>query len=136
MLFLCCFPAEASQIGVKILHAEYCDLDDDGRMDDVYAEVLLKMYEGVNYLTIDASLYFHGNLLYKIFRDNHVHTVTEVLYKLYYINVANESGWYVLKVIFDVLNDGKVKHMVDAIAFDPPGGDGDYPPGGGLLPGP
>jgi len=120
----------------KIQYVNYCDLDDDGKEDDVYAEVKLKMRDGVNYLVIEASLYFDGNLLYSIYRDNHIRTEDKIIYKFYFINVAYESGWYDFTIWFEITNGGVTEYIFDAATFDPPGGDPDYPPGGGLDPGP
>ena len=65
MLYLGFLSVDATTKGVNIQNVKYCDLDADGNLDDVYAEVYLVMYEGVNYLTFDASLYFHGTCYFQ-----------------------------------------------------------------------
>ena len=129
---------KVSAIGPKvdIQYVSYCDLDDDGAADDVYAEVLLTMLPGVNYLVLEASVKFNGEILYTIYRDNHVRTETEILYKFYFINIVFQSGIYIFKVWFDIENDGQIRHVSDTQPFDPPEGIPDYPPGGGVNPGP
>ena len=129
---------KVSAIGPKadIQYVSYCDLDGDGAADDVYAEVLLTMLPGVNYLVFEALVKFDGEILYTIYRDNHVRTETEILYKFYFINIAFQSGEYIFKVWFDIENDGEIRHTSDTQPFDPPEGEPDHPPGGGVTPGP
>ncbi len=121
---------------VDIQYVTYCDLEGDGKTDDVYAEVLLTMLPGVNYLVFEASVKFIGEILYTIYRDNHVRTETEILYKFYFFNIAFQSGIYIFKVWFDIENNEQIRHVSDAQPFDPPEGDPNYPPGGVVSPGP
>ena len=127
---------EAKVPKAKIQYVTYCDLDADGKEDDVYAEVFLKMGDGIKYLVIEASLYFEGDLIYSIYRDNHVRTEDKIVYKIFFINVAYESGWYDLQVWFEITNGDNIDLVYDQASFDPPGGDPDVPPGGGFDPGP
>ncbi|MBY8999635.1 MAG: hypothetical protein KGD64_01850 [Candidatus Heimdallarchaeota archaeon] len=127
---------DAATYGINIEHVEYCDLDDDGKEDDVYAEILVSMFEGTKNLIFKTTLKFDGEILHSIYRDNHVRTEDEMLYKFYFINVAYESGWYVLQSWFFIYNEEQSGFYFDITIFDPPGGDPDYPIGGGLDPGP
>ncbi len=121
---------------VNIQSVTYCDYDGDGAADDVYAEVLLTMLPGVNYLVFEASVKFNGDTLYTIYRDNHVRTETEIMYKFYFINIVFQAGIYIFNVWFNIENNGQIRHTSDTQPFDPPEGDPDYPPGGGVTPGP
>ena len=121
---------------VDIEYVTYCDYDEDGAADDVYAEVSLTMLPGVNYLIFEASVKFIGDVLYTIYRDNHVRTEAEILYTFYFINIVFEAGVYIFSIWFEIENDGRVRYTRDSQPFDPPEGDPDYPPGGGVLPGP
>ena len=135
-LFTFSFKANAVGPKANVQYVSYCDLDNDGAEDDVYAEVLLTMLPGVNYLVFEASVKFEGEILYSIYRDNHVRTETEILYKFYFINIAFYSGVYIFTVWFEIENDEDVRYTSDTQPFDPPEGDPDYPPGGGVTPGP
>ncbi len=121
---------------INIDYIGYCDLDNDGKNDDVYAEVFITMWEGTNFLTLEASLKFHGQLIYSIYRDNHVRTESEITYRFYFYNATYEAGWYVFSVWFQITNGENSAYLHRVKAFDPPEGDPDYPPGGGLDPGP
>ena len=135
-LFTLNFNVSALGPKIDIQYVNYCDLDGDGKADDVYAEVFLTMLPGVNYLEFEASVKFNGEILYAIYRDNHVRTETEIVYKFYFFNIAYQSGIYILKVWFNIENNDQIRHVSDAQPFDPPEGDPNYPPGGVLLPGP
>lgn len=135
-LFTMNFNVSALGPKIDIQYVCYCDYDGDGASDDVYAEVLLTLLQGVNYLVFEASVKFIGVTLYTIYRDNHVITETEILYKFYFINIAFQSGIYVFNIWMDIENDDQVRHVSDTRPFDPPEGDPDYPPGGGVTPGP
>ncbi|NPD89319.1 MAG: hypothetical protein HGN29_11385 [Asgard group archaeon] len=130
------FKVNATGPKVNIMYVSYCDFDGDGAADDVYAEVFLTMLPGVNYLEFEASVKFEGEILYTIYRDNHVRTETEILYKFYFINIVFHSGLYIFTVWFSIENDGQIRYTSDTQPFDPPEGEPDYPPGGGVTPGP
>lgn len=121
---------------MDIMYVGYCDLDSDGRCDDVYAEVFLTMWEGTNYLVLEGNIKFQGVTLNSIYRDNHVRVEQSILYKFYFFNTAYESGMYIFQVWFEIVNGENTIFLIDTQPFDPPGGDPDGPPGGGLDPGP
>lgn len=121
---------------LDIIYVGYCDLDEDGKSDDVYAEVFLTMFEGTNYLILEGTVKFQGTILNSIYRDNHVRTEQSILYKFYFYNTAYESGMYIFQVWFEIVNSENTVFLIDTQPFDPPGGDPDGPPGGGLDPGP
>ena len=140
VIFVALFPlisnVSAKGPKVDIQYVTYCDFDGDGAKDDVYAEVFLTMLPGVNFLVFQASVKFNGAILYTIYRDNHIRTETEILYTFYFINIVFQSGIYIFKVWFDIENNGQIRHVSDTQPFDPPEGDPNYPPGGGVTPGP
>jgi hypothetical protein len=127
---------EAKKPKLDILYVNYCDYDNDGKDDDVYAEVQLKLWKGTNNLVFEATVLFEGEILYSIFRDNHVITETLIIYKFHFINVAYDSGWYDFQVWFEITNGDNFIYLYEEVLFDPPGGDPDVPPGGGVDPGP
>ncbi len=135
-LFTLNFNVSALGPKVDIQYVCYCDYDGDGALDDVYAEVLLTLLPGINHLVFEASVKFIGEILYTIYRDNHVITETEILYKFYFTNIAFQSGIYIFKVWFEIENNDQIRYVSDTQPFDPPEGDPDYPPGGGVTPGP
>ena len=134
--FLHVFNVSALNPSIQIEYVGYCDLDGDEKFDDVYAEVYLRMWEGTNFLTLNALVMFHGDVLYSIYRDNHVRTEAEIVYKFYFINIAYESGMYIFAVWFEIVNGDQSEFLISIKPFDPPGGDPDYPPDGGLSPDP
>ena len=135
-LFTLNFNVSALGPKIDIQYVNYCDLDGDGKEDDVYAEVFLTMLPGVNYLEFEASVKFNGEILIAIYRDNHVRTEAEIVYKFYFFNIAYQSGIYILKIWFNIENNDQIRHVSDAQPFDPPEGDPDYPPSVVVSPGP
>ena len=64
---------DAATYGINIEHVEYCDLDDDGKEDDVYAEILVSMFEGTKNLIFKTTLKFDGEILHSIYRLSLIH---------------------------------------------------------------
>jgi hypothetical protein len=126
----------ADNPNLKILYVNYCDYDNDGKDDDVYAEVQLKLWKGTNYLVFEVTLLFDGEIIYSMYRDNHVITEKKIIYKIHFINVAYDSGWYDFQVWYEITNGDNFVYLYEDVLFDPPGGDPDVPPGGGFDPGP
>ncbi|RMG34074.1 MAG: hypothetical protein D6732_11010 [Methanobacteriota archaeon] len=116
-----------TSISVAILFANYTDLDEDGYMDDVYAEVSIDLYGGVAYtfeyyvtLTLPSGL----NFSYLFIISTNYQSFT--IYNFFYDH-ATESGWYTLN-IDATLNNGGRSTATSTLIFDPPGGSGGSDP--------
>ncbi|MHA1667884.1 MAG: hypothetical protein ACTSUR_04420, partial [Candidatus Heimdallarchaeaceae archaeon] len=128
-LLIPAYKISAHKPRINIQKVIYCDLDGDNKADDVYAEVFLRMFPGENHLVFKATLRFHGEIIYTIYRDNHVRTESEIVYKFYFYNATYVAGWYIFQVWFLITNGDHRAFLIDTQPFDPPEGDPDYPPG-------
>lgn len=114
-------------IVVEILFANYTDLDDDGYLDDVYAEVSVELSGAVAYtfeyfvtLTLPSGLNF--SYLFIISTNYQSFNIYN-----YFYDHAIETGWYTLDVDA-TLNNGGRSTASSTLVFDPPGGSGGSDP--------
>ncbi|UJG41252.1 MAG: hypothetical protein K9W45_02030 [Candidatus Heimdallarchaeum aukensis] len=122
-----------SNMKLSITTAYYCDIDGDGFEDDIYAEAIVLADEGFKFYYMEYSLiYPSGN----VYSDDHTYYTfdSETTFVFRLTNAATESGWYTLEITLYVLTGGGITVLYDSLEFDPPGGSGDEPIGGGVSP--
>ena len=108
-------------ISVKIMYAYYCDLDQDGFEDDIYAKVSLSMYDASFYAIeyyVNLTLPSNVSFTYRVIINTDSSEL--MLHNLFY-NHATESGNYSLFVQV-VLKNGGMATDSHLFVFDPPGG--------------
>jgi len=122
-----------SNMKLSITTAYYCDIDGDGFEDDIYAEAIVLADEGFKFYYMEYSLiYPSGN----VYSDDHTYYTfdSETTFVFRLTNAATESGWYTLEITLYVLTGGGITVLYDSLEFDPPGGSGGEPIGGGVSP--
>lgn len=122
------FEVHAGAQTLNITTAYYCDLDGDGREDDIFANAVLTFDESLetDVVLVYQLEYPSGDVLVNYF----VYSVTSdvINFDFYMLNTATEAGWYTFTVDAFVIRSGAYYHFVDSYTFDPPDGIPDEPP--------
>ena len=116
---------------INITDAYYCDLQEDGREDDVVSKFTIEIENGN-----EKPFLFITKIVLKLpsgykyaYYYNMDTSEPEYDYTMNFYNHATESGWYTVD-IFCLLFDGRhIGFGIESYTFDPPGGDeGGEPP--------
>ena len=116
---------------ISITNAYYCDLQDDGREDDVVSTFTIEIenrneqpFLFITKIVLELPSGDHHDYFYNMDTSKE-----EYEYTMYFYNHATENGWYTVD-IYCLLFDGR--HLgfgIESYTFDPPGdGDGGEPP--------
>jgi len=112
----------------KIVTAYYCDLDNDGKEDDIYAKAVL---------SLDSVAETTTGLIYELQKpsgntvvDYYVYTTTAdvITFEFFFINHVTEAGNYTFSVHAAVIRGSAITYYYDSIIFDPPDYEEDEPP--------
>ncbi|MHA1853249.1 MAG: hypothetical protein ACTSUF_07005 [Candidatus Heimdallarchaeaceae archaeon] len=113
---------------LTITTAYYCDLDSDGKEDDIFANAVLSFDDVARTTTILVYqlTYPSGD----VYIDYFVYTTTSdvINFDFYMLNTATQGGWYTFTVDAYVYRLGATYHFTDSLTFDPPDGFPDEPP--------
>ncbi|MHA1911669.1 MAG: hypothetical protein ACTSYA_08235 [Candidatus Kariarchaeaceae archaeon] len=116
---------------INIYDAYYCDLQGDGREDDVVAKFTIdieneedKYFLFITKIVLELPSGYKYNYYYNMDTSEE-----EYDYTMNFNNHATESGWYTVD-IFCLLFDGRhIGFGLESYTFDPPGdADGGEPP--------
>ena len=118
--------ANTQQIDITIDTAYYCDLDSDGREDDIYADATFIIEEGWAFIFFDYEfVYPSGNSFEGEFHFTTIESNKVLHFRLY--NGATEPGWYIFNIDAKIINNWNYVQVYESLVFDPPGGNEDDP---------